>query len=146
MSPSKKAQPASSLGIVSIVVLTAVVIFAGLSWYRARSSAATQQAAAGVDPAQHLRLTLDPNLFVGDVKKAYQFAERNPALLAQLYCYCGCDRTDGHKNLLDCYRDTHGSHCAICSGEALEAEKLSSQGMPIEKIREALRDRFANGE
>lgn len=147
MSPSKKAPPPSSLGIAAIVVLAAVAIYASLTWYRARaSSAAMQQAAASTDSAQHLRLTLDPNLFVGDVKKAYEAAERDPALFAQLYCYCGCDKTDGHKNLLDCYRDTHGSHCAICSGEALEAEKLASQGMPIEKIREALRDRFANGE
>ena len=55
-------------------------------------------------------------------------AREHPALLAQLHCYCGCDRTDGHKNLLDCFRDNHGGHCAICTGEALEAEKLARQG------------------
>ena len=53
------------------------------------------------------RLTLDPNQFVGPVKEAYKFAEKNPALLAQLHCYCGCDKADGHQNLLDCYRGTH---------------------------------------
>ncbi len=145
MSKSKKAKP-DSLVIVVVAVVAAVATYGGLSVYRSRASdsIATQQIAG--DAANHLRMTLDPNLFVGDVKKAYQIAEHDPTLLAQLHCYCGCDRTDGHKNLLDCYRDTHGAHCAICTGEALEAEKLAAQGMPVEKIRDALRDRFANGE
>ncbi len=147
MSKSKKAKP-DSLVIVVVAVVAAVATYGGLSVYRSRAadSIATQQIAAAGDAANHLRMTLDPNLFVGDVKKAYQIAEHDPTLLAQLHCYCGCDRTDGHKNLLDCYRDTHGAHCAICTGEALEAEKLAAQGMPVEKIRDALRDRFANGE
>jgi hypothetical protein len=146
MSESKKARP-DSLVLVVVAVVAAAAIYGGLSVYRSRAadSASSQTAAAG-DAARHLRITLDPNLFVGDVKKAYQIAERNPTLLAQMHCYCGCDRTDGHKNLLDCYRDTHGSHCAVCTNEALEAEKLASQGMPVEKIRDALRDRFGNGE
>lgn len=145
MSESKKGKP-DSLVLVVVTVVAAVAIYSGLSVYRSRASDSVSAQQAAGDAAQHLRATLDPNLFVGDVKKAYQFAERNPALLTQLHCYCGCDRTDGHKNLLDCYRDTHGSHCAICTGEAIEAEKLAAQGMPVEKIRDALRDRFANGE
>jgi hypothetical protein len=44
--------------------------------------------------------------------------------------------------LLDCYRDRHGSRCEICIGEAIEAEKLVSQGSPIEQIRDSLRARF----
>jgi hypothetical protein len=135
--------------VVVILVVAAAALYAGASVYRSRAdgSASQQQGVMTADAAaQNLRVTLDPNQFVGDVKKAYQVAERDPALLAQLHCWCGCDKTDGHKNLLDCYRDTHGAHCAICSGEALEAEKLAQQGMPVEKIRDALRDRFANGD
>jgi hypothetical protein len=134
--------------VVVIVAVIAVAIYAGASVYRtqANDSAPSQQPITEAAAAQNVRLTLDPNQFVGDVKKAYQIAEHDPALLVQLHCWCGCDRTDGHKNLLDCYRDTHGAHCAICTGEAIEAEKLASQGMPVEKIRDALRDRFANGD
>ena len=146
MSRSKKGR-VDSLVMVVVAVVAATAIYGGFSVYRSRAAdSSMQQTANASDAAQHLRMTLDSNQFVGEVKKAYQFAERNPALLAQLHCYCGCDRTDGHKNLLDCYRDTHGSHCAICTGEAIEAEKLAQQGMPVEKIRDALRDRFANGE
>jgi Protein of unknown function with PCYCGC motif len=89
------------------------------------------------------RLTLDPNQYVGPVKQAYQVAEKNPALLAQLHCYCGCDKTYGHQNLLDCYRGTHASVCEICVGEALMAEQLSEQGSPVEQIRDALRRNYA---
>ncbi|HVA77791.1 MAG TPA: CYCXC family (seleno)protein [Candidatus Binataceae bacterium] len=95
------------------------------------------------DPAAKLRMTLDPNLFAGEVKKAYQVAGDDPALLAQMHCYCGCDRIEGHKNLLDCFRDKHGSTCAICTGEAIEAEKLAGEGMPVEQIRDSLRARYA---
>ena len=97
------------------------------------------------DPAEQLRVTLDPKNFQGDVRKAYEAAERNPALLAQLHCYCGCDKADGHKNLLDCFRDTHGSTCAICVGEARDAEAMANRGVPVEQIRDALRARYAHG-
>jgi len=133
--------------VLVIVAVIGVAIYAGASVYRSRAdNDAASQGQTEAAATQNLRMTLDPNQFVGEVKKAYQVAERDPALLSQLHCYCGCDRTDGHKNLLDCYRDTHGAHCAICTGEALEAEQLAQQGMPVEKIRDALRERFGNGD
>jgi len=64
-------------------------------------------------------LTLDPKQFVGPVREAYKFAGKNPALLAQLHCYCGCDKAYGHQNLLDCYRGTHGATCEICTQESV---------------------------
>lgn len=98
------------------------------------------------DAGSTQRMTLDPGMFKGEVREAYEIAEQDPALLAQLHCYCGCDKTDGHKSLLDCYRDKHGSTCAICVGEAREAEQLAKQGMPVEQIRDSLRARYGHGE
>jgi hypothetical protein len=89
------------------------------------------------------RVTLDPNQFVGPVKEAYKFAEQNPALLAELHCYCGCDKAEGHQNLLDCYRGLHGASCEICTGEALLAKRMSEQGSPVDQIRNAIRRNFA---
>jgi Protein of unknown function with PCYCGC motif len=89
------------------------------------------------------RLTLDPNQFVGPVKEAYKFAEKDPALLAQLHCYCGCDKAEGHQNLLDCYRGMHASSCEICTGEVLLAKRMSEQGSPVDQIRDAIRRNFA---
>ncbi|HUY27052.1 MAG TPA: CYCXC family (seleno)protein [Candidatus Binataceae bacterium] len=141
------------VGIVLAVLLMAAGAYAFFGDTPESSGPGVAQVAAGAgaqccksDPAAKLRITLDPNLFKGDVKKAYTIAQEDPALLAQMHCYCGCDRTDGHKNLLDCYRDRHGSTCAICTGEAIEAEQLARQGMPLEQIRDSLRARFANGD
>jgi hypothetical protein len=89
------------------------------------------------------RLTLDPNQFVGPVREAYKYAEKNPALLAQLHCYCGCDKAEGHQNLLDCYRSKHASSCEICTGEVLLAKRMADQGSPVDQIRDAIRRNFA---
>jgi uncharacterized protein with PCYCGC motif len=136
-------------GIKGIVALTAtavlVVAIAYASYTSSNSQPSDRQLAASGDPGAQLRITLDPQNFQGTVREAYEVAEKDPALLAQLHCYCGCDITDGHKNLLDCFRDTHGSTCAICCGEARDAEAMSSRGMPVEQIRDALRARYAHG-
>ena len=145
MSATKKSRRPDSLVMIVVAVVVAAAVYGGVNVYRSRAAGFAFQDDESA-AAHNLRQTLDPNQFAGEVKQAYQIAQHDPALLAQLHCWCGCDRTDGHQNLLDCYRDTHGAHCAICTGEAIEAEKLASQGMPVEKIRDALRDRFANGE
>ena len=93
--------------------------------------------------ASQPRLTLDPNQFVGPVKEAYKFAEQHPEILVELHCYCGCDKAEGHQNLLDCYRSTHGASCEICTGEALLAKRMSEQGSPVDQIRNAIRQNFA---
>jgi hypothetical protein len=95
------------------------------------------------DSARGDRPVLNPLMFIGPAREAYVVAQQNPWLLAQLWCYCGCDRTNGHRNLLDCYRDYHGASCAICTGEALEANQLFNEGSPVDQIRDALRMRFS---
>jgi hypothetical protein len=47
--------------------------------------------------------------FQGRVRDAYQAAADIPQVLAELTCYCGCDKSQGHRHLLDCFVDTHGS-------------------------------------
>ncbi len=126
-----------------LLVIGVVAYFSyGTSHPAPAQAAAPSEAAA----AEQLRLTLDPSRFMGDVRKAYQVAQDDPALLAQLHCYCGCDKADGHKNLLDCYRDEHGSHCEICVGEANDAEAMAKRGMSVEQIRDALRARYSHGD
>jgi hypothetical protein len=133
-------------GIVALsvgVFLVAALAYAG--YVSSNRPTSDRQLAANGDPGARLRITLDPAAFLGTVRVFYYVAEPDPALLAQLHCYCGCDKTDGHKNLLDCFRDTHGSTCAICCGEARDAEAMAGRGMPIEQIRDALRARYSHG-
>lgn len=56
-----------------------------------------------------LPVTLSPALFVGKVAAAYQVAREIPETLAQIYCYCRCDQSAGHRSLLDCYTDPHAA-------------------------------------
>ena len=124
--------------ITAVGALVVLLIGAG-AWtmHSAAGSAATS--------AKDQRVTLDPARFFGAARQAYEIAAKNPALLAQLHCYCGCDKEIGHQNLLDCYRDEHGGHCPICTGEALEAAKLADEGLPVEQIRRVLREHYAQG-
>ena len=125
------------IGSGSVVVLTA--IYFGATALR-----------AGHDPAPadtdyRNVVTLDPALYTGPPHEAYRIAREHPELLAQLHCYCGCDRIHGHNNLLDCFRRSHGGHCAICVGEAVDAERMYKAGTPVEQIRDALRQRYSRG-
>ena len=136
-------------GTRGIVALTAAAVVVVAIAYADHLSTQAQPSAgrmaAASDPAALLRITLDPKNFQGNVREAYQVAERDPALLAQLHCYCGCDKTLGHKNLLDCFRDSHGSRCEICVGEARDAQSMARRGTPVEQIRDVLRARYAHG-
>ena len=58
-------------------------------------------------PSASLPATLPPDMFTGTVRQAYQVAADMPGVLAELNCHCGCDRSQGHRNLLDCFSDTH---------------------------------------
>jgi len=87
-------------------------------------------------------LTLDPSGFEGNARRSYQIARQKPSLLAQLHCYCGCDKVLGHRSLLDCYRDKHAASCATCMGEAIDSNQMNDRGSPVEQIRDALRARY----
>ena len=62
-----------------------------------------------------------------------------PQTIAQLPCYCHCDREFGHKSLYSCFENDHASHCAVCVDEALLAYQLQKK----EKLTAAqIRDRI----
>jgi hypothetical protein len=89
--------------------------------------------------AKDLPKTLDASLFTGSVKMAYQVVSEIPETIAQLPCYCHCDRSMGHKSLYSCYIDDHAANCGICMNSALKAYKLQKEKkMTPEQIREEL--------
>jgi len=119
----------------SVLAILTIVLASGL--------VACRSSAKATPPA--VSLTLDPGQFQGDTKQAYLVAQQHPELLAQMHCYCGCEQHEGHKSLLDCFRTRHGAGCDICVGEAVTAGKLADGGMPVDQIRDALRDRYSHG-
>jgi len=87
--------------------------------------------------------TLEPERFTGPVRDAYRAAREIPQTLAQLPCYCHCDRGMGHKSLHSCYEDDHASHCAVCVNEALLALKLEKeQKLSPAQIRDKIVEQF----
>ncbi len=73
---------------------------------------------------------LDPNEFArADVRHAYWVATQIPALLNQLYCWCGCENRGVHRSNLQCFEDTMGADCDVCVGTAEIAYRMSQQGI-----------------
>lgn len=67
-------------------------------------------AAANAPPApDSLPTPLPAERFTGRIREAYQAAADIPEVLAGLHCYCGCDKSLGHRSLLDCFVDDHGA-------------------------------------
>jgi len=109
--------------------------------------AATEPVAAQPIPAHFevapsrsaLGPTLDPEKFTGLPRDAYRAVREIPVTIAQLPCYCHCDRGFGHKSLYSCFEDDHAAHCAVCVNEALLALKLEKeQKMTPAQIRETI--------
>lgn len=89
--------------------------------------------------------TLAPDQFIGKTREAYKVAKQIPATLAQLPCYCECDRGFGHKSLHSCFEDDHASHCAVCVDEALLAYQLQThQKMSPEQVRALIIEKYSN--
>ena len=92
-----------------------------------------------------LKPTLAPELFAGKQRLGYQAAKEIPQTLAQLPCYCHCDKGFGHKSLQSCFVDDHAAHCAVCIDEALVAYQLEKkEGLKPEQIRERVVEQFSN--
>src|SRR5437016_679078 len=60
---------------------------------------------------------LEPGKFFGEAAMGYASAQAAPQVMSKLFCYCGCDTTDGHSALIDCYTSMHGQDCHICQEE-----------------------------
>lgn len=90
-----------------------------------------------------LKVTLEPEQFEGKTREAYRAAREIPVTLAQMPCYCYCDRGMGHKSLYSCFEDDHAAHCAVCVNEALTALRLEKQEkLTVPQIRERIMAQF----
>lgn len=89
--------------------------------------------------AASLGPTLDPAMFTGSAQTAYKIAKEIPETLAEVPCYCHCDRGFGHKSLHSCFKDDHGANCSTCINEAIAAYKMKKETkMSGREIRDAI--------
>ncbi len=95
-------------------------------------------------PPSSLPPTLAPEKFPDKTREAYLAARDIPQTLAQLPCYCYCDRGMGHKSLHSCFEDDHAAHCDVCTNEALLAYRLQkAQHLSAKQIRERIIAEFS---
>ncbi len=133
-SPGKKNhQPIAIVLVVVVVSVAAGFLFAG------KGGPVYPNAFGG-----EARKVMSPNYFIGKTAKAYRVAQAIPQVLDKVYCYCKCQENYGHKSLLTCFVDRHGSQCGICMDEALMADKLYKKGYSIEKIVKEVNSRFSS--
>lgn len=89
--------------------------------------------------AKNLPMTLAPEMFKGTIRTAYAAVREIPETIAQLPCYCRCDKAFGHKSLYSCYVDDHAAQCGICTNSAIKALKLKKEkNMTPAQIRQEL--------
>jgi len=92
------------------------------------------QASQGELPA-----TMNPDLFTDPVvQNAYAVAAKIKKTLYQQPCYCHCDRSEGHKSLLDCFASKHGSGCGTCIYEDFYTFEQLGKGKTAAQIRAAI--------
>lgn len=80
--------------------------------------------------------------FFGRASLGYAAAKKIPDICSKLFCYCGCDLTDNHSTLLDCFTSDHGADCQICQEEAILALKMKNEGKSLAAIQKAVDQRY----
>jgi hypothetical protein len=87
-------------------------------------------------PKGELPETMNPGLFADPlVQNAYAVAAKTKKALYQQPCYCHCDRSQGHKSLLDCFASKHGSECGTCVYEDFYTYEQLGKGKTAAQIR-----------
>ena len=90
------------------------------------------------------------------VQNVYEFAARHPEVLNYMPCFCGCERSAGHRGNHDCFVrrrdaqgrvvewDSHGYGCAVCIDVARDAMQMFNAGATVTSIRAAIDAKYAS--
>lgn len=127
---------------ISLMAIAAVVLVVCTIWALrsvSRTAMLAKVPAYYEQPPGDLPAVLGPQWFTdSETRASYEAASSNRPLFSQLPCYCYCDRSAGHKSLLSCFTDAHGSQCSICRREALFAASESRRGRSAARIRDEI--------
>ncbi|PWT99068.1 MAG: hypothetical protein C5B53_05895 [Candidatus Melainabacteria bacterium] len=99
-------------------------------------------AAEHVDKPANPPAVLPPENFTGRISEGYAAAKKLPDICSKLFCYCGCDKTDSHSSLLDCFTCDHAVDCTICLDEAIIARDLKKKGKSLSEIQKEIDQGF----
>ncbi len=130
-------------GLAAVVLTGVAVIAAGCA-----------PDGSGAEPTGAVAIGLAvPPLDLDDVAPIiavhYRTAEANQGLYSQIPCYCGCERSIGHRHLADCFVrsdgngwDAHAAGCAVCTDESAMVRRLLDDGTDTTTIRQSIIDEF----
>ena len=104
---------------------------------------------------QSAQLTKESSFFLnslkGDVREAYDYAVKNPEILSNFSCYCGCEKIK-HTSNKSCFikkidqdkilLTNHSVSCPICIDVALTVKYLTQDGFSLKEIRSILDDAY----
>lgn len=124
----------------------ALVVFVGLG------VAVLIRGASAADPDHALRsstaVTVALDALPTEIAEMYRYAAGHAEQFTEIPCYCGCDRSLGHRNLEDCFVttdgswDAHASGCTVCTIEASSAQELIDAGTDTAVVRQTIIDRY----
>jgi hypothetical protein len=135
-----------------IAIELALVVLVGLG------VAALSRGASAADPDHALHspstvtvasaVTVALDALPPETADMYRYAAGHAEQFSEIPCYCGCDRSLGHRNLEDCFVttdgrwDAHASGCAVCTIEASSAQELIDTGTATTTVRQRIIDRY----
>ena len=126
-------------GAILCLVTMGIAIAPRAASHQAQSTEELVPAFHSEAPTGKLPETLNPSQFSNVVvQNVYTLAARVKKVLYQQPCYCHCDRSQGHKSLLDCFASMHGSECGVCMREAIYSYEQSRKGKTAAQIRDGI--------
>jgi hypothetical protein len=94
---------------------------------------------------------LDLDDVAPNIAEHYRTAEANQDAYSQVPCYCGCERSIGHRHLTDCFVrsdgagwDAHAAGCAVCTDESAMVRRLMADGTDTATIRPSIIAEFGD--
>ncbi|MBU4220443.1 MAG: PCYCGC domain-containing protein [Euryarchaeota archaeon] len=79
---------------------------------------------------------------------AYTYVTKNPEILEQIPCFCGCGGHSGHRFLRDCFihddwtYDEHARYCDVCIGLAMKTQNHLESGKTLKETRALIDKEF----
>lgn len=91
----------------ALLAVAAVLVLGLIAYVLMQTGTSTEPAPASTVQEPPVIPTMDPAMFTGKTRDAYQAAKDVPEVLAKVPCYCGCMENSGHQHNLHCFIDEH---------------------------------------
>ena len=134
----------------AVALVVSVLLLAGVG-VAAVVAASSEDAGPSAGGMPQMVTPLDLASVSPNVAAHYRYVRGHQDAYSQIPCFCGCDRSLGHRSLLDCFVqadgaawEAHASGCGICVSESVTARRLLNGGRDPTAVREAVIAEFGS--